>query len=116
MSNLTNAHTHLELGWLADVCPGVEGRPFISWIRTVIERRWELGDDWKRVYEAAVEDGVLELLSAGTTHVGDITLTGASIGPLLESGLKGVVYVELLGLDPTRADEYLNRARAIIDE
>src|SRR5690606_2287200 len=115
MTILTNAHTHLELGWLADACPGVSGQPFVSWLTHLVERRWRLGSDWRRIYEAAIEDGILELLASGATHVGDITATGISIGPLLASGLKGIVYVEVLGLDEAQADERLNQARAIID-
>jgi aminodeoxyfutalosine deaminase len=116
MSFITNAHTHLELNWLADHCPKITGAPFAAWSAGLVERRWEIGDQWEQVYEAAVEDGILELLSAGTTHVGDITLSGKSIGPLLSSGLQGVVYVELLGLDSARVDHHLEVARKIIDE
>ncbi len=116
MTVLTNAHTHLELSWLSDYCPPVSGASFVPWIGGLIERRWELRQDWERVYEAAVEDAILELLAAGTTHVGDITLSGKSIGPLLASGLKGIVYVEVLGLHPARLDDYMTGARDIIEK
>ncbi len=116
MSVLTNAHTHLELGWLADQCPSVAGDAFTPWLARLVERRWEIHKTWEPVYEAAVEDSILDLLSAGTTHVGDISSSGKSIGPLLSSGLKGVVYVETVGLNPAKADDYLRRARTIIDE
>ncbi len=116
MSILTNAHTHLDLGWLADQCPPITGEPFTPWLAQLVEHRWELHQKWEPVYEAAVEDGILDLLTAGTTHVGDVTSSGKSIGPLLSSGLKGVVYVETVGLNPAKADDYLRRARTIIDE
>jgi aminodeoxyfutalosine deaminase len=115
MPNLTNAHTHLELNWLADYCPPVSGVSFFPWIVGLIERGRGMGDRREKVNEASIEDGLLELLSAGTTHVGDITLSGLSIGPLLSSGLKGIVYVEVLGLYEDRVDDYLSRARAIIE-
>lgn len=113
---LTNAHTHLELSWLSDICPTVSGERFSRWIYNLIERGRELGERRAKVYEAAIEDGILELLSAGTTHVGDISFSGLSIGPLLNSGLQGIVYVEVLGLYEDRADAYLDHARAIIDQ
>ena len=116
MSTLTNAHTHLDLGWMADQCPPISGRPFTPWLAGLVEHRWEAHQKWEPVYEASVEDGILDLLTAGTTHIGDVTSSGKSIGPLLSSGLKGVVYVETAGLNPAKADDYLQRARAVIDE
>jgi len=113
---LTNAHTHLELGWLDNYRPGVTGADFAPWIAGLIKRRRDLGDSWEGIYEASVEAGILELLSAGTTHVGDISASGKSIEPLLDSGLQGIVYIEVLGLDPTRAEESLNRARTLIEQ
>src|SRR5690349_7776922 len=104
MPNLTNAHTHLELNWLAAYCPPVSGVSFFPWIVGLIERGRGMGGRREKVNEASIEDGLLALLSAGTTHVGDITLSGLSIGPLLSSGLKGIVYVEVLGLYEVRVD------------
>src|SRR5262245_12292169 len=113
---ITNAHTHLEGGWLDSYRPGIAGADFAPWISGLVKRRWELADTWEPIFDATIEAGILELLAAGTTHVGDISASGKSIGPLLASGLKGIVYVEVLGLDPTRAEETLNRVRGIIEE
>ena len=115
MTMITNAHTHLELGWMADLCPPVSGQSFVDWINRVLTRRFDAGESPEAIIDAAVEDGILELLSAGVTHVGDVTATGRSIGPLLASGLKGVVYVEVVGLDPQMTDQRFDRARAIIE-
>jgi len=113
---ITNAHTHLELGWLADYCPTVTGSDFVPWIVGLIERRIKLGDTWEPSVEAAVEAGIQALIDSGVTEVGDISLTGKSIGPLLESSLKGIVYVEVLGMKAEESDNILNRAIAIIDQ
>ncbi len=117
ITSVTNAHTHLELGWAADHRPGIEGTPFVPWIQRLTQRSWEMREgDWTPVYERSARAGIETLLDAGTTMVGEISSMGVSIGPLLESGLQGVVYVEVAGADPARAEERANWARSVIDE
>lgn len=116
MTIVTNGHTHLELGWMSNDCPDVTGQPFVHWVNRLVSRRFDADEDRERVTDAAIEDGILELMAAGTTHVGDISATGRSIGPLLASGLKGIVYVEVLGLDAQTAQTRFERARSIIDQ
>ncbi len=67
-------------------------------------------------YRQAVEAGIEALLDAGTTHIGDISASGSSIHPLFESGLQGMVYVEVTGQYPEQADRALAMARYVIDE
>jgi anti-anti-sigma factor len=114
---ITNAHTHLELSWLLDSCPGVAGTPFVDWMLGIIRRirNVRLGD-WEGVYRRAAEVGIERLINAGTTVVGDVSSNGLSIAPLMESGLSGVVYVELLAFTPARADEQLKWARGLIEQ
>jgi anti-anti-sigma factor len=117
ITSVTNAHTHLELGWAADHRPGVEGAPFVSWVKRLTQRAWEMREgDWQAFYERSAREGIQRLLGAGTTAVGEISSMGVSIGPLLESGLAGVVYVEVAGADPERAEERAIWARSIIDQ
>jgi aminodeoxyfutalosine deaminase len=116
LAPITNAHTHLELGWLANYCPDVTGAPFLDWITGLIDRRRALGTRHEMASIKAIESGIQALIDAGTTMVGDISLSGLSIEPLLESGLKGVVYVELLGHREADADARLAGVRAIIDQ
>jgi aminodeoxyfutalosine deaminase len=113
---LTNAHTHLELGWAADYCPGIAGEHFIPWITGLVQRRIALGDYSAAAHRNGVISGIQQLLDCGTTHVGDISFTGESIPLLLESGLAGVVYVEVFGTNPNDAEPSLARARRLIDE
>lgn len=115
LTPVTNAHTHLELGWLANYCPDVTGAPFIPWIEGLIERRIALGERLEMTLTRAAEAGIRALADAGTTTVGDITTTGASIAPLLESGLRGVVYVEVLSPRENEVETQMNHARALID-
>lgn len=116
ISPITNAHTHLELGWLADYCPSVVGMEFVPWIAGLIERRGASRTRLEVLMAKAVQDGIKALLASGTTTVGDITLSGASIEPLLLSGLRGVVYVEVLGVNEAQAEERFNAARALIEK
>lgn len=55
-------------------------------------------------------------MAAGTTHVGDVTRTGLSIEPIINSRLSGVVYIDILGLEPSVGDFLLNRAIQLIDQ
>lgn len=114
---ITNAHTHLELGWLADFCPDENGMDFLPWLQGLTDRwRQMAGCYAQAIYHKAVIEGIQAMIEAGTTHVGDISATGASIGPLLESGLQGIVYVEITGIQSDRIDRVLNAARYLIDE
>lgn len=109
---LTNAHTHLELTGLSHLCPS-QPIPFTRWMRTLIlaNSRRSRADIYR-----SVEAGIEELLACGTTHVGDITATWLSVEPLLESGLHGIVWLEVLGLNRSEALDRLERAKAAIEQ
>ena len=97
-----NAHTHLELTGLAGVIP--EGLDLASWIVALLRARSQLSLD---ELEQAVRAGVAMLRASGTAAIGEICTAGASVRPIVESGLRGVVYYELLSGDPARAAEML---------
>jgi cytosine/adenosine deaminase-related metal-dependent hydrolase len=107
---LTNAHTHLELTDLAHLCPA-EPMPFARWM---LRLAWHLRRRSPAQVQAAIAGGIAELQACGTTHVGEVTATWRSVGPLLASGLRGVVYLEVLGLGRERALERLERAKGAI--
>lgn len=93
MPGLVNAHSHLEYtalrGFLEDV-------PFFPWIRALTAAKAALmADDW--LWSARL--GALECLAAGITTVGDNTDAGVTMRVLAESGLRGIVYQELFGID-----------------
>lgn len=116
---LTNAHTHLELGALSDCCPDKGGMDFVPWSQA-------LNDRWRKatgsgcyahaIFHQAVVDGMRTLIDSGATHVADVSATGASIGPLLDSHLQGVVYIEVSGLYAEQAERTLNGVRYLVDE
>lgn len=111
MAHITNAHTHLELTTLARLCPQ---RPtaFLPWLARV---GWEIRHLTRDEILSGITQGIAELKACGTTHVGDITHTWLSVEPLLASGLRGVVYLEVLGLERERALERLREAQSVID-
>jgi len=112
MLSTTNAHTHLELTDLAYLCP-TEPQPFSTWLRRLV---WAL--IWRRRsgIPDAIQRGIAELRACGTTHVGEVTATWKSVEPLLASGLHGVVYLEVAGLNRSRALARLESAKARIHQ
>lgn len=99
LPGLVNVHTHLELSGLRGTLP--HGRGFLPWVLALIERRRTLDAAW---YRTSVRAGIGALLRAGTTCVGEVTSAGVSPALLRESGLRGVVYWEVLGPDPAQAE------------
>ncbi len=92
---LVNAHVHLELTLLS-----IPRLPMAEWIvRLARETRgWE-----PERFLASARAGARESLAAGVTCVGDISLSGQSAAAVAEAGIRGVVFHEVLGLDPCRA-------------
>jgi anti-anti-sigma factor len=113
---ITNAHTHLEASWLRHGCPDVIGMDFVDWIKQrVTNNPAKHGSSEKDVVNA-IENSIEALIDAGTTMIGDISYTGLSIAPLLNSGLRGVVYIELIGTHPITVQERFERVRLMIDQ
>jgi cytosine/adenosine deaminase-related metal-dependent hydrolase len=94
VSGFVNAHTHLELGALLGAIPA--GLEFSAWIWELVKRKRALTE---RDYLEAIDAGIRTLHETGSVGVGDISSNGLSVVPLLESGLAGVVYYEVLGMD-----------------
>lgn len=106
LPGLVNCHTHLELSDLP--APAANGS-FATWLVTLIERRRQLP---LAAQAAAALAGAQTLLESGTTCVGEVSMSGQSLAPLLRLGLRGVVYREVLGLPPEEAAERRDAARA----
>ncbi len=101
-----NAHTHLELTGLASAIP--EGLPFAEWIIALVRARRALTPE---EYEHAAVAGVAAARATGTAAVGEICTFGKSVRPIVEGGLRGVIYFELLGVDPAEAPALLRRGQ-----
>lgn len=117
MQLLVNCHTHLEIGWMADLCPPPAGEPFTDWIGKLVLRRREMRESGQEeaLSRQAITDGIVALQNAGITHIGDISQTGLSIEPLLNSRLHGVVYIEIIGNVRAHALASFEQARAIVE-
>ncbi|MDH5638833.1 MAG: amidohydrolase family protein [Nitrospinota bacterium] len=97
---LVNAHAHLELSYMkGKLTPGA---PFISWIKELIALRIKTKDSTIR---AEIKTGVRRLTATGTTCVGDVSQTGLTAPVLAKQGMRGVVFHEVLGLDPSLTKE-----------
>lgn len=109
LPGLINAHCHLELSYLQGRLS--IPRPFVPWVRDLVAAR---GAESPNVLRAGVERGVRQLLDAGTVGVGDASNELAHLDLLAASGLHAVVFHELIGWDPGRAEAILAAARARI--
>ncbi|MBI3463421.1 MAG: amidohydrolase family protein [Planctomycetes bacterium] len=105
-----NAHTHLELSSLR--AKGMGAGEFTDWLRRVIEAR--RGQSATEVAHA-IGRGVDACLASGTTLVGDISTGGKSWQVLSRSGLRAVVFCELLGLGLSRAAETAKAAGQFLE-
>jgi cytosine/adenosine deaminase-related metal-dependent hydrolase len=98
LPGLVNAHTHLDLSGLRGQTP--PGPDFTGWLRAVVNHRRNLTSEQ---VQRAVQTGVAEAISSGTTLIGDISAQGLSWPILAEAPLRAVVFHELLGLPRLRA-------------
>ena len=111
---LVNAHTHLELSWLADLVPPASS--MAEWIRGVLRfRAHPPGDETAR--QIAMRRAAEEMYATGTRLVGDVSNTLTSARVLVEAGLGGVLFHELLGfgLAGAAADQAVAEAWAAVD-
>ena len=100
LPGLVNAHTHLELSWLRGRVP--PAADFIDWIKQLFMTR---GGRSERLDEGHVLDAARqaarEMRESGTAGVGDISNSLAPVESIRATGLRGVVFHELLGFNLT---------------
>lgn len=95
LPGLVNAHTHLELSWLRGRVP--PANRFTDWVKTLVAIRRGTEQAITPEVVASIRDAIGELRGSGTVAVGDITNSLAPVEPMLDAGLRGVVFHELLG-------------------
>jgi cytosine/adenosine deaminase-related metal-dependent hydrolase len=100
MPGLINLHTHLELPALSGV---VLGRSFPDWILDIIRAKKKL---IHRDYVRAVSVNVNELIHTGTTAVGEISSNGTSLLHLKRSGLRAVVFHEVIQMGAKTSSQF----------
>jgi 5-methylthioadenosine/S-adenosylhomocysteine deaminase len=97
-----NAHSHLEYAVYGGFGDGLGD--FAEWITLHIQRKARI--DWAAYVDVA-KFGAAQCLASGITTVGDCSYSGAAAFACAELGLRGTVYLEVFGADPTRALEHL---------
>ncbi len=104
LPGLVNAHTHLELAWMAGRVPSAASMD--EWIRTLLSVRRAGPEGGDAEIRQAMVRAATDMFATGTVLAGDISNTLQSPPVLLEAGIGGVVFHELLGFaeaDPARA-------------
>ncbi len=94
LPGLVNAHTHLELSYLARCVP--PAAEFTDWIRGVVALRRTQTDPRSAQIMQGISQGISQAIAAGTALVGDISNTLVTFDPIVRSGLAGVVFHELI--------------------
>ena len=95
MPGLINAHTHLELSWMRGLVPPAARFP--EWVRSMFATRGRPDGAMSAEQIAPIHRAIAEMHSTGTVAVGDISNSLASVEPMREAGLDGIVFHELLG-------------------
>ena len=95
MPGLVNLHTHLELPPLLDT---IRAETFPEWVLNLIRAKSSLKN---KHYKTAVQENIAALIHSGTTTVGEICTHGISPALLKMSGLRSVIYHELISMNPS---------------
>ncbi|HEY0527742.1 MAG TPA: amidohydrolase family protein, partial [Gemmatimonadaceae bacterium] len=111
MPGLVNTHTHLELtamrGFLEDLS-------FSEWIdRLRASRNAVLNEE---MLLDSARFGILEGLEAGITTYADTCSTGVVMQAMRELGVRGIMYQETFGPDPSHAEAAMTELRARIEK
>ena len=110
MPGLVNVHAHPELALFRGA---LEDLRFRDWIlRLVGSKRAALHD---ADYDAAARWTMIESLRAGITTLAATEMSAAAAGALHEAGMRGIVYREVFGPDPSQADAAVADLRAAVD-
>jgi len=115
LPGLVNTHTHLELtamrGFLEDC-------QFAPWIDKLRQSRNEIMDTEALLDSARF--GIIEGLEAGITTYADTCSSGVVMQAMREAGVRGVMYQEVFGPDPSQAEiamrELEDRVEALLRE
>lgn len=92
MPGLVNIHSHLELPPLLE---RVRAETFPDWIINLIRAKKDLSN---KDYQGAARTNINTLIQTGTTTVGEICTHGLSPALLKQSGLRAVVFHEIINM------------------
>ena len=97
LPGLVNAHTHLELSWMAGLVP--QAPSMNDWILNLLRVRREGAPGGADAELASARAAVNMMRATGVVLVGDITNNCITVEALRGSGLGGVMFYELLGFN-----------------
>jgi aminodeoxyfutalosine deaminase len=92
LPGLVNLHTHLELPPLLDV---IRTKTFPDWVLNLIHAKKNLR---KSDFSFAAKNNINGLIQTGTTTVGEICTHDVSVDPIRKSGLRSIVYHEIINM------------------
>jgi len=97
MPGLVNAHTHLELSWMAGRVPPTSS--MVDWIRKLIAERGHgpAGGPAGAHAQQAIASAVTRVRASGTALVGEVSNTLETVSALDGADIGGVLFHELLG-------------------
>jgi cytosine/adenosine deaminase-related metal-dependent hydrolase len=99
LPGLVNTHTHLELTAMRGF---LENCQFAEWIDKLRQSRNDVLDDEMLLDSARY--GIVEGLEAGITTFADTCFSGVAMTAMLELGVRGIMYQEVFGPDPSQSD------------
>lgn len=97
LPGLVNAHTHLELSWMAGLVPPAESMP--AWIRTLMAVRRAGAPGGAPSEMRAAREAAATMRATGTVLVGDVSNSLTTPVVIAEALLRGVVFHELIGFN-----------------
>lgn len=97
LPGLVNAHTHLELSWMAGLVPPAESMD--AWIRKLMSVRRSGAPGGLEGELLAARNAAAAMRATGTVLIGDVSNTLTTPGVIAEAGLGGVVFHELIGFN-----------------
>jgi cytosine/adenosine deaminase-related metal-dependent hydrolase len=110
LPGLVNAHTHLELSWMAGLVPPA---PSMSeWIQRLLRVRRSGPPGGAETVNRAAAAAAESMAASGTVLVGDVANTLATPPVLAQTGLGGVVFHELIGFNAAEPAALVRDARA----
>ncbi|MDP9202540.1 MAG: amidohydrolase family protein [Gemmatimonadota bacterium] len=98
LPGLVNAHTHLELTAMRGF---LENCRFTDWIDKLRQSRNEIMDPDALLDSARF--GIVEGIEAGITTYADTCSSGVAMQAMREAGVRGIMYQEVFGPDPSHA-------------
>jgi cytosine/adenosine deaminase-related metal-dependent hydrolase len=114
LPGLVNAHTHVELSWMAGKVPPAASMP--EWIRAVIKLRGAGPGGGDDECLSAMTHAVSDMRATGTVLAGDISNTLKSV-PVLERGrCEAAVFHEILGFKPADPAAQAREARKRLED